>query len=143
MYLLARLQNQFSDHTLRSEQQQYSGWCKYSNTFPCERSGATGFTKIGQNPDPCQVSCAFDTNPTQCRHGPSGSPAYMPEGTICAPATATGGFATCQNNVCTSAVDPKLNSGGGGGGTTPSPPDPASISISLPNAGSTWTAAEL
>ncbi len=102
----------------------------------------------------------------------------MPAGTICAPATAPGGFATCQNNICTSTVDPKLNAGGGGGlgqscgvatgtltctagsvkddtgtcatnpctsndfGTSTKPcckAAPASISISVPNAGSTWT----
>ena len=164
---------------MRSKNEQYSGWCKYSNTFPCERAGATGFTKIGQSPDPCEVSCAFENQPTTCRQGPSGGPlAFMPAGTICAPATAPGGFATCQNNVCTSAVDPKLNAGGGGGpgqscgaaagtltcsvgavkddtGTCATNPctsndfgastqpcckaAPASISISLPNAGSTWT----
>ena len=170
---------QFADPILRSKNSQYSGWCKYSNTFPCERAGATGFTKIGQDPDPCEVSCAFESNPTTCRQGPSGGPlAFMPDGAVCAPATAPGGFGTCQNNVCTSAVDPKLNAGGGGGpgqscgaaaagtcsggavtddtGTCATNPctsndfggtskpcckaAPPAISISLPNAGSTWTA---
>lgn len=119
------------------------GWCKWQNTFPCERSGGAGFTMIGQEPDPCMVSCAWDSSPTTCEHGPAQSPAYMPEGTVCAPATAAGGFATCQNNICSSAVDPKLNESGGdgtdSGGNGNETPNVAAITITEPNAGSLWT----
>ena len=103
-------------------------WCYYGNLLPCR----SGTTKPGDSPDPCSVSCAYDSNPTQCTpFSFSGSAQTFPEGSICSNTP----FATCQGGVCTAAVDPKASGGGGGGGGLT-----YSLTFTSPSSGTVWTA---